>query len=423
VGDSDDRPVPLRSLHNHRIFAVSTSRSAKAGAPDPGQYFSLAELAGSWAEVTGEKWESILHRLGDWAITDAFPDDAFLTDVATGTTFHKRVIFDRMRWHRDLLDKIHGLQDPKEKERLQKFADAHMRAAEIALVRREVVLEACRAMNVALPPILGLVAGVSAEHRAPPECPSNSPVGVFAREAERDQKLLRHRDVMPADKADGYTLLWDAAAQMSRANGRGLEWNWLRLMDAFWRGDLSPHGLVHFYRGRMRSGEFVVHTREELAGLLLGWRPLEDTTREPARPIGTLRLWAVADYLAKPAPFRAYFQNDPEGRFGLAVLTHDFDRWRKDRKSAVAKVSRRERPFWSDARAVAMPWLEENGYPQSGDGGQAALERHIADWLSRNEHASGEATVRRHVRSWIEEYRAEVGAGGTEGSPGTSDPV
>jgi len=276
---------------------------------------------------------------------------------------------------------------------------------------------------------------------------------VFAREAERDRELLRHRDVMPADKADGYTLLWDAAAQMSRANRRSLERNWLRIMDAFWRGDLSPDGLVHFYRGRMRSGEFVVHAREELAGLLLGWRPLKDGTRKPAQPIETLRLWAVADYLAQPAPLGAYFRNDPEGRFGLAVLTHDFDRWRsrpthigdvavtsgeavmpvsstsnlsgvaKDRKSAVTKIPRRERPFWSDARAVAMKWLEENGYPQPGDGGQAALERQIADWLSRHEHTSGEATVRRHTRSWIKEYRARVGAGGAQGSPGTSDPV
>jgi hypothetical protein len=317
---------------------VTNSPSAKAASSDLGPTFSLGELARSWAEVTGEAWESILHRLGDWAITDAFPDDAFLTDVATGTTFHKTVIFERMRWHWHLLDKIHGIQDPKERERLQKFADAHMRVAEIALVKRDVVVEACRAMNVTPPPILGLVEGLSAEHRTPPECPSDSPHGVFAREAERDRELLRHRDVMPADKAEGYTLLWDAATEMSGANGRSREWNWLRLMDAFWRGDLSPDGLVHFYRGRLRNGEYVVYAREELAGLLLGWRPLENGTREPAQPIETLRLWAVADYLAQPEPFGVYFWDDHEGRFGLAVLTQELDCWRRSAADAGKEI-------------------------------------------------------------------------------------
>jgi len=296
--------------------------------PEP--TYSLAQLARSWAKVSGEPWKSILYRLGDWAITDALPDDVFLTDVATGTTFHKTVIFDRLRWHRELSEKIRGAErDPEEKARLQQFAERHIQVAEIAVLRRDVVVEACRAMNVDPPPILGLVEGVSAEHRVPPECPFHLPVGVFAREAERDQELLRRRDVMPADEAEEYTLLWDAAAEMSRNNGHGLNRNWLRLMDAFWRGELASAGLVHFYRGAEPGRELGIHDREALAGLLLGWRQLGDGTQEPAQPIENLRHWTVEDYLNQPAPFGDYFRPDPEGRLGLAVLTGEFDCWRE----------------------------------------------------------------------------------------------
>jgi hypothetical protein len=177
---------------------------------------------------------------------------------------------------------------------------------------------------VAPPPILGLVEGVSPEHWVPPECPLHSPVGVFAREAERDQELLRHRDVIPVDEAGRYTLLWDAAAEMSCANGRSHEWNWLRLMDAFWRGDLSPDGLVYFYAGQP-GREFVVLDRTAFGGLLLEHHDLDTA----AAKIENLRQWAVADYLGQPAPFGDFFRSNPEGRFGLAVLTRELDRWRQ----------------------------------------------------------------------------------------------
>jgi hypothetical protein len=224
-------------------YAQSTERTG----PDPDPTFSLAALARSWAEITGEAWENVLYRLGDWAITDAFPDDAFLTSGAGDTTFHKKVIFDRVRWHRDLVDKICGVQDPKEKARQQQFADTHLQVAEVAVLRLDVVMEACRAMDVAPPPILGLVVGVSAKHRVPPECPPDFPVGVYAREAERDRAGRHRGEGMAPDEADKYTLLWDAAREMSRNNERDVEWNWLKLLDAFWRGDLAPDGLMYFY--------------------------------------------------------------------------------------------------------------------------------------------------------------------------------
>jgi hypothetical protein len=308
-------------------MTLSDQQSAERRTPDQEPTYSLTELCRSWAEVTGESWQSILYRFSDWAITIAFPEDAFLDDTFLSanrgdTTFHKKIIFDRVQWHRDLVDKIRRVQDPNEKARLQRFADIHMKTLETAVMRRDVLMEACRAMNVAPPPILGLVEGVSAEHPVPPERPLHSPVGVFAREADRDQELLRHRNVMPADEAEGHTLLWDAAAEISRNNGRSLERNWLRLMDAFWRGELSSDGrLVYFYPG-LPGREHVELDRTALAGSLLGHRDLDTA----AANIENLRQWAVADYLGQPAPFD-FFRKNPEGRFGLAVLTRDLDRW------------------------------------------------------------------------------------------------
>jgi hypothetical protein len=48
---------------------------------------------------------------------------------------------------------------------------------------------------------------------------------------------------------------------------------------------------------------------------------------------------------------------------------------------AVMRPPSRLKPFWSDAEAIAMGWLEENGCPQKGDGNQAKLERFVAGWL------------------------------------------
>lgn len=170
-------------------------------------------------------------------------------------------------------------------------------------------------MHVEPPPILGLVVGVSAKHRVPPECPPDFPAGVYAREAEEDQAWRHRGQVMAPDEADKYTLLWDAAREMSRNNEHDVEWNWLRLMDAFWRGDLAPDGLMYFYPAPPAGREFVVYDRAALAGLLLGPGALDSG----AASIDELRHWRVADYRDQPAPFGAYFEHDPEGRVGLAL--------------------------------------------------------------------------------------------------------
>jgi hypothetical protein len=72
------------------------------------------------------------------------------------------------------------------------------------------------------------------------------------------------------------------------------------------------------------------------------------------------------------------------------------------------RCGRTRKPFWAEARSVAMAWLEDEGCPDPGDGNQARLEHHVADWLSERDHDSSEATIRRHVANWIAERRDEL---------------
>ncbi len=138
--------------------------------------------------------------------------------------------------------------------------------------------------------------------------------------------------VMPPDEAEGYTLLWDAADEMPRANGQPPERNWLRLMDAFWRGDLAPNGLTYFCPGSVAGREFFVYDRTVLAGMLLGHAALDSGKKS----IDQLRHWRVADYQKQPDNLGKIFARDHEGRLGLAVLTQELDRWRH-RETGTAK--------------------------------------------------------------------------------------
>jgi hypothetical protein len=142
---------------------------------------------------------------------------------------------------------------------------------------------------------------------------------------------------MPSDEAERYTLLWDAAAEMACSNEQLLERNWLRLIDAFWRGDLASDGLTYFYPAPPAGREFVVLRRDALAGMLLGHRAVDTE----AVPIDDLRHWRTADYENQSAPC-GYFRRDPEGRLGLAVLATELDRWRCDSSRTADRVIRSE---------------------------------------------------------------------------------
>jgi hypothetical protein len=69
---------------------------------------------------------------------------------------------------------------------------------------------------------------------------------------------------------------------------------------------------------------------------------------------------------------------------------------------------RTPRPVWKAAKTEAVQWLDDNGHPQPGDGGQADLERHIADWLAQRGHYPVESTIRMYVTRWIGEHWASL---------------
>jgi hypothetical protein len=60
--------------------------------------------------------------------------------------------------------------------------------------------------------------------------------------------------------------------------------------------------------------------------------------------------------------------------------------------------------------------LEQNGFPEPGDGGQAKHERYVADVLGAWGHHPAESTIRAYVRKWIDEYRARVNNGSPRGA-------
>jgi hypothetical protein len=146
---------------------------------------------------------------------------------------------------------------------------------------------------------------------------------------------------MTSDKFESCILLWDAAADLSRANRNPIERNWLIVMDAFWRCDLAPEGLVYFFRDGPGKRAHVVYSRGLLAGHLLGWQHIDDERQEPARSFEELCQWLLDDYFNQPPPFGDYFQPDRrQGRLGLAVSRLDYHRWRRNLTNRL--VDRRE---------------------------------------------------------------------------------
>jgi hypothetical protein len=63
------------------------------------------------------------------------------------------------------------------------------------------------------------------------------------------------------------------------------------------------------------------------------------------------------------------------------------------------------KPIWKAAETEMMRWLDDNGCPEPGDGGQAALERHIAEWFARSDRYPAESTVRAHVAACVTQRR------------------
>jgi hypothetical protein len=125
--------------------------------------------------------------------------------------------------------------------------------------------------------------------------------------------------------------------------------------------------------------------------------------------------WALAHSLNEQHPYEAIQisgddlrhwlrQNTPPSMTTAPTAAGAVDPHQKARGGSTA------RPFWAPARHVAMTWLADEGCPAPGDGQQAILEDHIAQWLHDRGHQAGESTIRRHVTQWIAERRRELGA-------------
>jgi hypothetical protein len=99
------------------------------------------------------------------------------------------------------------------------------------------------------------------------------------------------------------------------------------------------------------------------------------------------------------------FEHDPRGRPDVRMYildSREFTAWVSE---VVGRRPSRKKPFWTDAKGVAMAWLDAEGFPLPGDGRQAQLEKHIADFLEQRGHDAAESTIRGHVARWIKEFR------------------
>jgi hypothetical protein len=97
----------------------------------------------------------------------------------------------------------------------------------------------------------------------------------------------------------------------------------------------------------------------------------------------------------------------------LLIARADLDRLRTQPPKVALLANRRLppsrlKPFWPQAEAAALLWLEENGCPRPGDGNQAILETVVADWLAEHGYEASSSTIRRHVRDCMTRYRRDL---------------
>ncbi len=132
-----------------------------------------------------------------------------------------------------------------------------------------------------------------------------------------------------------YTLLWNAAGNMAAKDQQTIERHWLRLMDAFWRGDLSPIGLTYFHPDYPVGSRSVIFSRQQLYATLSN-----DAISDDA--VAALRGWRVRDYQERNL-FGDIFASDRDGRCGLAVLTLDLEDWLSQQSHATQNPSKQSK--------------------------------------------------------------------------------
>jgi hypothetical protein len=91
---------------------------------------------------------------------------------------------------------------------------------------------------------------------------------------------------------------------------------------------------------------------------------------------------------------------------GVRVAREVSDKAVKPDSGRRRRRGRIPKPIWEGAETEMMQWLDRSGCPEPGDGGQGALEDHIADWLAKRDYYLAESTVRAHVAACIARRRA-----------------
>jgi hypothetical protein len=171
-------------------------------------------------------------------------------------------------------------------------------------------------------------------------------------------------NLIPVEDHDQYALLWDLADEVAGKDRNSVERCWLRIMDAFWSGDLPALFIFSDPKDIFAPGRTLIKLdRNTLATHLL-----ERSDAITDADFAALRDWTLANYQRQPEPFGSYFASNP--RFGLAARRDDFGRWRAQRElpSSPARPERQK----------------EAHIPISGDEAAAtkALAAHLRKWPS-----------------------------------------
>jgi hypothetical protein len=156
--------------------------------------------------------------------------------------------------------------------------------------------------------------------------------------------------------ADRPVALWDLADECAAKSKKDPTWHWLRMMDAFWNGELAPDGLV--FRSLLPDEpgcESNRLEREVIAAHIVGVRRTKAPGNEKSTlwefgvPLQTFLSWTVTDYQRLEPPLCNYFARDREGRLGLAIEREEYERWEKsdDSQATLRGGVRRRRQIAS----------------------------------------------------------------------------
>jgi hypothetical protein len=180
----------------------------------------------------------------------------------------------------------------------------------------------------------------------------------------------------------------------------------------------TPSNVLSWLR-KHNPGISVEHTIDELrdlckSGRLRSWWKATHTPEGALRASDTFELipperWLSISFSLKDGMHfsdKVHSAGLPRG----VNVEVQFSRDDVQRELLRPVAARPPQPFWDDARQIALTWLDDNGFPQPGDGGQAKLERHITDWLFNRGHNPAESTIRKYVSRWIQEHKKGLGA-------------